>query len=142
MIVLDTNVVSEATRKEADQGVTEWFERNDPDALWLTSTTVSELLLCVARMPAGPRRNTLRDHYSRIFAAFEGRTLSFESRSAVIFGDLVAERLASGRQISREDAQIASGCIATGAALATRNIKDFKGIPGLELINPWDEKDD
>ncbi len=132
-------MISEMTKREADARVVEWFEGAGADDLWITSTTISELLVGIAQMPDGKRRDTLRDHYSRMFAAFEERTLSFESRSAVIFGDLVAAYTSRGKAISREDAQIASSCIASGATLATRNVKEFSDTPGLKVINPWRE---
>ncbi len=39
--------------------------------------------------------------------------------------------------MSTADAQIASICLANGAALATRNTWDFEET-GIELINPWE----
>jgi predicted nucleic acid-binding protein len=35
------------------------------------------------------------------------------------------------------DAQIAAICRSHGAAIATRNVRDF-GFPGIEVINPWE----
>lgn len=137
MIVLDTNVLSELTKRDSDPNVVDWFGVGNTDEFWITSTTISELLLGVARMPEGQRHDTLKEHYTRIFAVFEGRTLSFESHSAEIFAELVADRFNRGRPISREDAQIAASCLATGAALATRNAKVFDETPGLTVINPW-----
>ena len=49
----------------------------------------------------------------------------------------VAARTHLGRAISTEDAQIASVALVHGLSLATRNEKDFKGIHGLVVSNPW-----
>ncbi len=35
------------------------------------------------------------------------------------------------------DGLIAASAIVHNYKLVTRNVKDFEGIPGLELINPW-----
>ena len=42
-----------------------------------------------------------------------------------------------GRPISTEDAQIAAIALAHDMTLATRNVSDFEGIDGLQIINPW-----
>jgi predicted nucleic acid-binding protein len=138
VIILDTNVVSELTRRESDENVVEWTERQDPGELWITSTTVSEIRLGMELMPPGRRRETMEDVNSRVLASFEDGTLSFETRAAQIYGRIVSRRAAAGRPINRDDAQIAASCVAAGAALATRNTRDFEGIEGLELINPFD----
>lgn len=138
VIVLDTNVLSELGKRECNANVSNWTEQQDPGDLWITSTTISELNLGVARMPEGKRRDTLGDVNARFVAAFYDRTFSFDSHAAGVYGRLVADRMSGGRPISREDAQIAASCIATGAALATHNTRDFDAIPELELIDPWE----
>ena len=35
------------------------------------------------------------------------------------------------------DAQIAGVCLAGGHSLATRNVRDFTGVAGLTLLNPF-----
>lgn len=138
MIVLDTNVVSELTRRESDEHVVAWTERQNPDELWITSTTVSEIRLGVELMPRGRRRETMKSVNSRVLASFEDGTLSFETHAADAYAGIVSERAAAGKPINRDDAQIAASCVATGATLATRNTRHFEGIEGLELINPWE----
>jgi predicted nucleic acid-binding protein len=43
---------------------------------------------------------------------------------------------AAGRQISQFDCQIAAIARACGAAVATRNVRDFEGC-GIEVVDPW-----
>ncbi len=43
-----------------------------------------------------------------------------------------------GHTISTEDGQIAAIALTHRLPLATRNGKDFKGIEGLTLLNPWE----
>ena len=40
--------------------------------------------------------------------------------------------------MSTEDAQIAAIALTHDLTLVTRNTKDFMGIEGLMLVNPWD----
>jgi toxin FitB len=49
---------------------------------------------------------------------------------------IVAHRDRIGLPIEGFDAQIAAICRARGAALATRNVKDFQET-GIDVIDPW-----
>ncbi|MBA3840325.1 MAG: VapC toxin family PIN domain ribonuclease, partial [Thermoleophilaceae bacterium] len=49
---------------------------------------------------------------------------------------IVIRRERAGLPIDGFDAQIASICHTHGAALATRNLKDFEGA-GIDVIDPW-----
>lgn len=57
--------------------------------------------------------------------------LTFDSQAAAIFMDL---RKASSK-VGTQDLKIASICLAHDATLLTRNVKDFKTIPGLRIEN-------
>jgi predicted nucleic acid-binding protein len=54
----------------------------------------------------------------------------------MIYAELQGQRRRAGLPLSVEDGMIASICLDRGAALATRNTKDFEGL-GLDLVNPW-----
>lgn len=140
MIVLDTNVVSELTAPSCNPNVDSWVDEFPPEALWITSTTISELVQGVMKMPEGRSRNAVDDRTSQVIGGFYERTLSFDANAAIEYGRFVPDRFAIGRPIDRADAQIAACCIIAGATLATRNVKDFEEIPGLKVINPWDDR--
>lgn len=131
-------MVSELTRRESNENVVAWTERQAASDLWITSTTISEIRLGTELMPHGKRRDTIEAVNLRVLNSFEDGTLSFETHAAMLYGAIVSKRIAEGRPIDRADAQIAASCLVNGATLATRNTADFAGIPGLELINPWE----
>lgn len=62
MIVLDTNVVSEAMKPEANPTVQAWLNEQAVETLYLTSVTLAELLFGSAVLPAGKRSNLLECH--------------------------------------------------------------------------------
>jgi toxin FitB len=138
MIVLDTNIISEVNRKNADVFVRQWFDAQDLSRLYLCATTVAE-------MAYGADRVFLRDRSQRyqlelaelVETKFRDRILMFETRAAIRNGNLRSKREAAGRPIALNDAQIAAICIVHGATLATRNIRDFDGL-GLKLVNPFE----
>lgn len=137
MIVLDTNVISELSAPDCDPAVSAWVDRFPPESLWITSTSVSEVVNGVMAMPEGRSRNAVDDRTGHVIDAFYSQTLPFDGNAAVEYGRFVPDRFAIGRPIDRADAQIAACCLSAGATLATRNTKDFDEIPGLEVINPW-----
>jgi predicted nucleic acid-binding protein len=105
--------------------------------LFLTSITVAELLAGVAALPAGRRRNKLAQALTeQVLPLFEGRVLAFDARAAHDFGRVQAGAQASGNPIGFADAAIAAIASAHRFALATRNVRDFKGT-GVQIIDPW-----
>ncbi len=136
MIVVDTNVVSELMRPTPLPAVRNWVLGHDGGELFTTSITLTEVLYGIGRLPAGQRRNLLRDTAVDVFAAFEDRVLAFDSRAAAMYAEIVSGRDSLGRPIDGFDAQIASICRVHGASLATRNAKDFHDT-GLTVIDPW-----
>lgn len=141
MLVLDTDVVSALLRADRNESVAAWIRKRADDELYLTSTTVSEMISGVMRMPEGRRRNQIDDGVATIISSFADRIVDFDFASAFAYGRFVPDRMAAGRPIDRADAQIAACCIAVGATLVTRNAKDFELIPGLKTINPWNPTD-
>ena len=140
MIVLDTNVLSELMRPIPDANVRHWLDAQVPGQLWLSSITVAEILVGIARLPEGKRKTGLSTMASALFAEdFANLILSFDSKAASHYAELVATREKAGKPISMADAQIAATCKSapSGATtLATRNTKDFIEL-GVTLINPW-----
>ena len=137
MIVLDTNVVSEFMRAQAEPAVIGWLDRHSQDEYAVTAVTVAELLYGIARLPAGRRKSGLREAALQMLEEeFAGLVLPFDEAAAVHYAALVSQRAQAGRPISMADAQIAAICSHHGAVLATRNGKDFEGI-GLTVVNPW-----
>ena len=55
MIVLDTNVVSEAMKPEPDPAVRDWLDEQVAETLYISSVTVAELLFGIGAMPEGRR---------------------------------------------------------------------------------------
>lgn len=136
MIVLDTNVISEAMRPSPSAMVAAWMARENADSLFTTAVTEAEILLGVAILPNGRRKLDLENAAQRVMALFSGRILPFDSVAAQTFADIVAERRRIGRPINDFDAQIAAIARSRKAVLATRNVCDFDDA-GVTVINPW-----
>ncbi len=137
MIVLDTNVLSELMRTEPSAQVVSWVDAQDTEELATTAVTLGELLYGVARLPDGTRRDVLEQAITDLAEEeFAGRVLAYDAAAAERYADVVAGRERQGRPISAADGQIAAICLATGATLATRNVRDFEDT-GVPVIDPW-----
>ena len=134
MIVLDTNVLSEAMKSTPDPAVARWMvrERN----LFTTAVSEAEIVYGITILPDGRRKRELETAAQGIFALFAGRIFPFDSAAAREFALIVADRRRAGRPIEDFDAQIAAISRSRGFILATRNIADFEGI-GLSIVDPW-----
>ena len=137
MIVIDTNVVSELMRARPDPAVLAWFAGHAAETLFLTAVSEAELRTGAAILPPGQRRDRLVSAIdAMIDQDFAGRILPFDSPAARSYAEIAATRRAAGKPIMDADCQIAAIAGARGAAIATRNAKDFEGC-GINVINPW-----
>jgi predicted nucleic acid-binding protein len=136
MIIVDTNVVSELMKSSPSEPVIEWVRARTGNELFTTSITLAEILYGIARLPDGRRKELLRTTATEVFATFEDQVLPFDSSAATHYADVVRVRDQIGLPIDGFDAQIASICRAHRAALATRNLKDFRHTD-VTLIDPW-----
>ena len=82
MIVLDTNVISEAMKPAPNPAVQAWLNEQVAETLYLTSVTLSEMLFGIAMLPVGRRRNTLTRALDGLLELFGDRVLPFDTDAA------------------------------------------------------------
>lgn len=138
MILLDTNVLSELMRPAPVQQVRQWLDAKATADIWISAITVAEIRLGLALLPDGQRKTLLAEQAELMFREeFAAACLPFDEQAAGVYATIVAQRKRQGRPITVEDAQIAAIALAADMTLATRNTKDFEGINGLQIFNPW-----
>ena len=138
-LLLETNVLSELMRPRPAAEVLGWFERQQGTSFVISAITRAEILLGIALMPGGKRRESLAAAAEQMFDEdFAGNSLPFDGPCATEYALLVAGRTRRGQPMSTEDGQIAAIALCHGLPLATRNGKDFQGVEGLALLNPWE----
>lgn len=137
MVILDTNVVSEALRPYPSRRVQEWVEAQPQVSLYLTTISQAEMLVGARLLPGGRRRALLESAINLTFEVeFRGRVLAFDSAAARMFAMIVADRHRLGRPINYMDAQIAAIARSNGASIATRDLQGFANC-GVDVIDPW-----
>jgi hypothetical protein len=137
MIVLDTNVVSEPIKPGGNLAVQAWLDEQVAETLYLTATSLSELLLGIEIMPDGKRKEGLGAALAELVAGlFETRILPFDRQAAIAYAPVVGRARADGRIISVADGQIAAIAAVHRFTVATRDTEPFVAA-GVPVINPW-----
>jgi toxin FitB len=137
MILLDTNVVSEPLRPQPEPRVLEWLDAQTAETLYLSTISLSELLLGIENLSAGKRRRALALALGKQIAdLFGGRILPFDIAAAQAYAKVVTIARRGGRAISVADGQIAAIAAARALTVATRDAGPFEAA-GIAVINPW-----
>jgi predicted nucleic acid-binding protein len=139
MIVLDTNVVSEPTKPQGNGRVLAWLDQQNPEWLYLTTTSLSEILLGVELLPPEKRKEGLSSQVERLLRKyFSDRILAFDQEAAIACASIVAQASKRGFAISTPDGQIAAIAAVHGFTVATRDTATFLAA-GVPVLNPWQE---
>ena len=134
MFLLDTNVISELRKPQADPAVVAWARGMAAYKLYISAITLLEIETGILRLErrdssqAAILRTWLEGH---VIPAFAGRVLSIDSQ--------VARRCARLHVPDRSnecDALIAATALVHDMTIVTRNAKDFT-FDGIAVINPW-----
>lgn len=132
MIVLDTNVVSEALKPGRDPAVIAWLDQQSVETLFLSATSLAELLIGIAIMPDGKRKSTISAALdSLITRLFDTRILPFDEGAAMAYSQLVSAARAQGKAISMPDGKLALSpvCIISAWQRATLHRFKLLGCP-------------
>ena len=134
--LLDTNIISNATKPEPSESLTKWLSEQADENLFIASLTVAEIWFGILEKPAGKKRAALDSWFAgpdgpqKLFA---GRVLAFDEKAGLIWARLMAEGVKAGRPRSALDMILASVAEANHCTVVTDNERDFAG---LKYINP------
>jgi predicted nucleic acid-binding protein len=136
MIVLDTNVVSEAMKPEPDASVRAWLNDQATETLYLSSVTLAELLFGIAALPAGQRKDRLAQALDGLMGLFRDRVLPFDVDAARRYADLAMAAKTRGRGFPTPDGYIAAIAVSRGFIVASRDTAPYEAA-SVTVINPW-----
>jgi tRNA(fMet)-specific endonuclease VapC len=131
MYCIDTNIAIDHLR--GDSSVTQRLKhlQDNGEEIAITSITLCELYKG-AFISAQKEKNL---EAIRIFLGAV-QLLTENGKSCLAFGQDYGELKNKGKLTQESDLMMASICKANNFVLVTRNIKDFKNIPGL-LVEKW-----
>ena len=136
MIVLDTNVVSEAMKPEPHPSVRAWLNDQAAETLYLCSVTLAELLFGMAALPAGKRKAMLAQALDGLMGLFRDRVLPFDIDAARCYAELAVTAQTAGRGFPIPDGYIAAIAASRGFIVASRDTAPYDAA-GISVINPW-----
>lgn len=136
MIVLDTNVVSEAMKPEPHPAVMAWLNAQAAPTLYLSSVTLAELLFGIAALPSGRRKDLLSHALDGLLRLFRDRVLPFDTDAARHYAELAVTARAGGWGFPTPDGYIAAIAASRGFLVASRDTAPYEAAR-VSVINPW-----
>ncbi|MET0606599.1 MAG: type II toxin-antitoxin system VapC family toxin [Beijerinckiaceae bacterium] len=135
--LLDTNVVSELARRDADRRLLAWAGSLAEEQVYLSVVTIAEIRKGIALLPQGKRRSSL-DEWLRegLLDRFRQRIVGVGVEIAELWGLLAAQARSKGAGFPAMDGFLAATALKHQFAIATRNTKDFSQL-NVKVINPW-----
>lgn len=127
--MLDTNVCIDLIRQRA-AAVLRHLQQLSPSEVCVSSITLSELEFGVAKS-AAPERNRLA--LAEFMAPIT--VLAYSDMAAPAYGRIRAHLEANGTRIGALDTLIAAHALAAGLTLVTNNEREFRRVPGLQVVN-------
>ena len=134
--LLDTNIISNATKPMPSAALLAWMARQADEDLYISSLTVAEIRRGILEKPAGKKRRELERWFSGPEgpqALFAGRVLPFDEKAGLVWARLMAEGTAKGQPRSPLDMIIAAVAEANNCSIVSENERDFAG---LKIVNP------
>ena len=136
MYLLDTNVISERMKAKPSTIAAAWLDSHK-NSLYLPSIALDELRYGVLLLPDGKRKEGYRRAIESLALTYADKIVPFDAKAAWISAEFRWIAHASGFNPSVQDMMIAAIAAANGAALATRNVKDFAFLD-IDVVNPFE----
>jgi toxin FitB len=133
-ILVDANVLSEATAPSPNVGVVEWLARHERE-LAVDPIILGEIRFGILLLPVGKRRARLERWFQDGVKCIH--CLPWDADTGLRWARLLAELRKAGRSMPIKDSLIAATALVHGLPVATRNRSDFEKA-GLEIINPFE----
>ncbi|MBM4208515.1 MAG: type II toxin-antitoxin system VapC family toxin [Gammaproteobacteria bacterium] len=137
MIILDTNIVSEAMKPEPHPAVRAWLNEQIAETLYLSSVTLAELLFGIAALPTGKRKDMLAQALDGLMELFRDRVLPFDTDAARRYAELAVTAKTGGRGFPTPDGYIAAIAASRNFIVASRDTAPYEA-GGVSVINPWE----
>jgi len=130
-LMLDTSVLVAAERETFDLDAL-IADVSRYEEISVATMAASELLHGWHRAPSGRRKRQRKRFIEWVFRNLP--ILDFDLQAARKHAELWAELQSRGQMIGAHDLIIAATCLSAGHRLATLNLRDFRRVPGMQLV--------
>ena len=132
--LLDTDVISQATKDRPNERVLKWIDGQEEEDLFLSVATLLEIRVGIELSDPGKKREKLeRWLVQSLPERFNGRIVPVERHAADLSGRILVRSRREGWQMGSMDALIAATAMVHDMALATLNRQHFERL-GVELV--------
>jgi predicted nucleic acid-binding protein len=132
--LIDTNVLSELSRKAPNPDVVARIDALPKDSVYISVVTLGEIIKGIEKTSDIVKKEQLTGWYKQTRTVFDGKIMDINEGIITVWGKLTGSH---GRTLPVLDSLIAATCIYNNCVLFTRNEKDFAGIPTIVIQNPW-----
>jgi len=136
--LLDTCVLSEFLKKQSNEKILEWFDRQIEESLYVSVLTIGEIRKGITRLPGSKRKTELARWLQSVVIRYDGRLLSVDIETANLWGDLKARLEPQGRSLPVIDSLLAATALEHDLVIVTRNADDF-ALTGAQILNIWSQ---
>jgi len=134
--LIDTNIISEMQKSRCNQKVRDFMDKIPAEDMFICVISLGELCYGMEKLPPGKKKHELAIWlYTHVTEWFKDRVIPLDTEVLLEWGRIRAKLV---RPMPAPDSLIiAAAAITHHMTLVTRNIKDFKDIEGISLIDPW-----
>jgi len=133
--LLDTNVLSEIFKPRGNIKVKAFVNAIREEDIFISVLSIGEICYGVEKLPPGPKKMELQIWLTqKLPERFGNRIIPIDTETMAEWGCIQAH---AGKTLPAFDSLIAATALARRLIVVTRNTKDFEGIEGLKVINPW-----
>ncbi len=134
--LVDTNVLSDATKKKPSAAVRKWIRENEGD-LYISPVSLAEIHYGILMMDPGRSQNDLKQWFQKLMEVYKDSIFPLDKNVGLTWGQQLHEQKVKGCKMPMEDSIIAATAKTHDLTLVTRNTDDFKNA-GVNLFNPFD----
>jgi predicted nucleic acid-binding protein len=132
--LLDTNIVSELTKRRPSQAVAAWFRSVPATDLFLSVITLAEIRkgIELRRAVDAASASRFEQWLQTLRLRYRSRILAFDEEAADLWGRIMAAQ----RSVPVEDGQLAATALRHKLTLVTRNLRHVAPT-GVACLDPF-----
>ena len=135
--LIDTNIISELSKRPPDPAILAWLEGVRPDETFLSVAVVAELRAGIEKNAINRFGVDLEDWLvAYVLPNFADRIVGVDERVADLWGRFVFRLRRMGVKDPVMDALIAATAVVHGMTVVTRDTKHFAPL-GVPVFDPW-----